>query len=80
MDLDLRFRCWLRFAVLLAMPLGAKSCSQCLYRAASRRPVPLRDATGILLIVGTVLGFACMDGTAKWLGRRINPWEVIAVW
>jgi drug/metabolite transporter (DMT)-like permease len=35
--------------------------------------------TGILLIVATVLCFACMDGMAKWLGRRITPWEVIAV-
>jgi len=48
-------------------------------RAVDRPVLPQRSAKGILLIIGTVLGFACMDATAKWLGRRINPWEVIAV-
>lgn len=34
---------------------------------------------GILLIVGTVLCFSCMDTSAKWLSRRVNPVQVIAV-
>jgi drug/metabolite transporter (DMT)-like permease len=36
-------------------------------------------ARGILLIVAAVLCFSCMDASAKWLGRRLNPWQVIAV-
>lgn len=50
-----------------------------LARSTAAQPESHGSAAGILLIVATVLGFACMDGSAKWLGRRINPWEVIAV-
>lgn len=50
----------------------------------ARRPaVPTAESqgaiAGVFLIVATMLLFACMDGTAKWLGRRINPAEIIAV-
>ncbi|MDR2862305.1 MAG: DMT family transporter [Puniceicoccales bacterium] len=38
-----------------------------------------RIATGIIMIVGTVLCFACMDATAKWLGRSLPPVQVVAV-
>jgi drug/metabolite transporter (DMT)-like permease len=40
---------------------------------------PPRIITGILMIIGTVLCFACMDATAKWLGRSIPPVQVVAV-
>ena len=36
-------------------------------------------SAGILLIVGAVLCFAAMDGSAKWLGRSLAPWQTIAV-
>lgn len=34
--------------------------------------------TGILLILGTMVCFACMDASAKWLGSRLNPIQTIA--
>ena len=43
------------------------------------RAEPHGSVAGVLLIVATVLLFACMDGSAKWLGRAVNPWQVIAV-
>jgi drug/metabolite transporter (DMT)-like permease len=33
---------------------------------------------GILLIVSAVLCFSCMDASAKWLGRTVNPLQTIA--
>ncbi|WP_233256570.1 DMT family transporter [Opitutus sp. ER46] len=38
-----------------------------------------RTLAGVLLIVGAVLCFSCMDASAKWLGRVLNPWQTIAV-
>ncbi len=40
---------------------------------------PPSPIAGILLIVGAVSCFACMDASAKWLGRSINPLQTIAV-
>lgn len=40
---------------------------------------PSNALLGCLMIVGTVLCFSCMDATAKWLGERVNPLQVVAL-
>lgn len=39
---------------------------------------PPGTIAGILLIVGAVLCFSCMDASAKWLGRAVGPVQTIA--
>jgi drug/metabolite transporter (DMT)-like permease len=34
---------------------------------------PTRPLTGILILMGAIVCFSCMDASAKWLSRHINP-------
>jgi len=43
------------------------------------RPAALQPATGILLLLGAVACFSCIDSSAKWLNRVGDPWQTVAV-
>lgn len=40
---------------------------------------PSRPLTGILILLGAVACFACMDASAKWLNRDLQPLQIAGV-